>query len=397
MNDTIKLLEYNKGFINKIKSDPDGVFRYRCNHRLISGKTINGILHFVKGLCKQYQKTKILVEFDFGNVEFADKLTYIIFECICYTLIKDYQYSVRVILYPMNNIYADNVESSPLRILSEFGKENGQNFLKCFDFYLYQNHFRKVISRNKLANTNYLGSLLGELSSFFKFFNVKNECIEPIILMVTELAGNAHEHADSDCLIDIDVSQEYYKEHKSVRQEGTYYGINIVILNFSDVLLSSDMQKLLSTSSLNQLEPETNLVRYFKLKQALDYHRNYFNEKYTYEDFCSLAILQDQISGRPFSSVTPNAIAGGTGLTSLIKSVQDQCENNDCYVLSGAKSVYFNRDCLNYDKDKWLGFNLKSDFFNAIPDNNVITECFIYFPGTAYNLNFILRSEDDKK
>lgn len=81
-------------------------------------------------------------------------------------------------------------------------------------------------------------------------------------------------------------------------------------------------------------------------------------------------------------------------MTTLIKSLQEKSDSDNCYLLSGKRIVYFQKELLQYDDAEWLGFNKEKDFLSNIPDSIVAQECIVNFPGTAYNLNFILKRED---
>ena len=102
-----------------------------------------------------------------------------------------------------------------------------------------------------------------------------------------------------------------------------------------------------------------------------------------------LSAFQDRISGRPNEYLT-----GGTGLPALIKWLEAQADSDNCYVLSGRRKMQFIQSLLEYDSDHWVGMNRVHDFQHCIPDKNVFLPFPIYFPGTAYNLNFVMETED---
>lgn len=100
-----------------------------------------------------------------------------------------------------------------------------------------------------------------------------------------------------------------------------------------------------------------------------------------------MAVFQHRISGRQNEEMS-----GGTGLTLLIKSLESKSDSNFCYVLSGKRILGFKQKYLEYKND-WIGFNESNDFLNDIPDLKNITDCDIKFPGTAYNLHFIMEKK----
>lgn len=352
---------------------------------LFSGRTISEILCFINAIHNKYKKLPVPIVFSFDDIELADKLSYIIFECICYSLMNDYKHLVSIYWHPKNEIWTEGISSSPLKLLNTKNKESAIKFLTKFKLDIYQKHFRRVVSGTNKENTNYLGKLLQELDSFLKFFNIIEEYRDQISEVITELVGNACEHGDSDCLLDIDITDDHLKEIKNVPQDGFYYGINIAIVNFSDILLGDGIKEKIDTNNLIT-------DRYIELGKAYLFHKQHFSETYLYSDFCNISALQDKISGRP-----KHGLSGGTGLTKLIYSLQEKSDSNECYVLSGDRTILFIKDYLKYNEDSWLGFNKENNFLNGLPEKNITTDCDIFFPGTAYNLNFIMKREDEKK
>lgn len=116
---------------------------------------------------------------------------------------------------------------------------------------------------------------------------------------------------------------------------------------------------------------------------------DFFREGYGDDEFFMLSAFQDRISGRP-----NEYLIGGTGLPTLIKWLEVQADGNNCYVLSGRRKMQFIRSLLEYDADHWIGMNHEHDFQHCAPDKNVFSTFPIYFPGTAYNLNFVMETEN---
>lgn len=83
-------------------------------------------------------------------------------------------------------------------------------------------------------------------------------------------------------------------------------------------------------------------------------------------------------------------------MTKPIKSLEERSDTYRCYVISGNRAVNFYKEMLEYNENKWIGFNKEKDYISTIPGNNskgqeVITNSLIFMPGTAYNLNFVMR------
>ena len=300
-----KIFTSNKQSSSKLKIKK-GTIVFRSNDEYFSGKTISKIINFVNTVHKKYKNLNMPLEFSFGKVKIVDKLSYILFECICYSLMKDYNHRVYIYWKPEKDILTDGVFSSPLKLLNSGTEENLNKFLKSFKMEIYQHHFRRVINGEDKTDTNYLGNLLQELDTFLKYFSITEEYRDQISEVITELVGNACEHGNTDCLLDIDITNDHLKHVKNVPQEGSFYGINIAIVNFSDILLGDQIKNKIDGDRLT-------MDRYISLQEAYNYHKDYFSEDYVYDDFCNLSSLQDKISGR-----THHRESGGTGLTKLI-------------------------------------------------------------------------------
>ena len=166
-----------------------------------------------------------------------------------------------------------------------------------------------------------------------------------------------------------------------------YYGVNICVVNFSATLLSSQIQTKLCVNS--ELRDKSDSARYWRLREIYMHHRRFFREGYGDDEFFMLSAFQDRISGRP-----NEYLIGGTGLPTLIKWLEVQADGNNCYVLSGRRKMQFIRSLLEYDEDHWIGMNHEHDFQHCAPDKHVFSTFPIYFPGTAYNLNFVMETEN---
>ena len=115
-----------------------------------------------------------------------------------------------------------------------------------------------------------------------------------------------------------------------------YCGVNIVVLNFSDILLGNGVAKKIQyTISLKQADKVVN-QRYLDVLSAREYHSNYWDENYDESDFNVIASFQHKISCRLDRFST-----GGTGLTQLIRGLEDESDAYECYMLSGSRKVNF--------------------------------------------------------
>lgn len=387
MKNIEKLFEYN----TKENGVNVSLDRTVLNIRVIAeddtfftGLQIEQIIQIINAAHKKYGKLKFSINFFLGRVRFIDKLTYVFFECICYYLIEKCGHPVQVYMSVDIDIGTDGVVSSPLKLLNATKVENIRKYPSKFKFDIYGFHYRRVVNGVDKENTNYLGDLDKEISDFLKYFSIDDECRNEVGTVIAELVGNASEHARTECLIDIDVAPDYKRYDENGENDGNYYyGINIAVINFSDKLLGDDIR-----TNVIEAKNRNNNIRYNKVLEAYEYHSAEFGNNYTEEDFCNITTFQTKISGREDKYDT-----GGTGLTVLIRSLEKKSEKHKCYVISGKRCVNFFEQLLEYDKEGWIGFNDKNDYFKDTPEEDVVNDSLIYMPGTAYNFNFVMKGE----
>lgn len=378
------LIEYNKDIQSKIeiKLNPKlKVFEYKLNQTLFDGAVIREVLYFVNKLEEKYSNVKLPVYFNLGLIQVKDKLTYIIFECICDYLIRVKKRKVIVDFRTDNSIVTDGIASSPLKFLSISNKANEkfQLFSDKFKKEIYNSHYRKLVTTEEEEEDPYLLSkIMSDIDTFLKPFNVSEKNRHTTAEVITELVGNALEHTKTDCLIDLDVANDYIKEKES----GKFYGLNITIVNFSDQLLGQSISKKIKNKDiLNE--------RHLCLLDAFETHKKKFDSDYIEEDFYNIASFQHKITGR-----SKNETTGGTGLTKLIQRLEKQSDAYSCYMISGERALFFLHDYLFYNKDYWIGFNNTRDFLNDTPNENTFAPNNINMPGTAYNLHFVMKVEE---
>ncbi len=381
----IELLFRNNGSIGKNQIKLDGTvlnIYFKLENNLFSGIEINYLIKIINAFHKKYGNLKIRINIHIGKVIFIDKLAYVFFECVCYYLIEKYGHPVQIYMQEKRDIYTHGIISSPLILLNDTKQKSILKFPKHFRFDLYGYHFRKLVKCEKAEETNYLGELDEQIDRFLKPFGIDKTCRNEIALVIIELVGNACEHARSDCLLDIDIAPDYrkVKNNKEI-DDNYYYGINIAVINFSSKKIGSDIY-----SNVLQKSDEEMPERYGKVIEAYNNHLQMFNQDYKSEDFCNMTAFQKKISGRKEKFKT-----GGTGLPTLIKSLEDKSDTYRCYMISGDRCINFYSDLLEYDEDGFIGFNEEKDYINKIPKKGVVTDCLIHMPGTAFNLNFVMK------
>lgn len=355
---------------------------YQNRETVFNGKSIRNIMNFINTIKETKRNTVMPIVLLIGNVKIEDKLTYIMLEILCYYVASVLRRQIYVSINAKNQISTEGIDSSPLGLLGKIKKDNVHKFMEKFEKEIYMRHYRKVISREKLEDKSLISKLLTEISSYLSVFDVDKKTSMEIAGVITELVDNVSEHTDGDCLIDIDVTKEYFNVEK---KDGLYYGLNVVVLNFSECLLGDKIkQKIMNDDILND--------RHKKIKEAYSVHKSFFDgERYKEEDFFNVCSFQHHITGRCEFNDT-----GGTGLTKLISSLEKKSEANQCYMVTGERVIFFRENYLEYNSENWIGFNDENDFLGHKPLGSLIDTCHIYIPGTAYNLNFVMKKENIK-
>lgn len=348
------LIEKN---IKKIKKVPkysrNGVYNFDFTRfTAIGGLEISKILSEIGNVIKTYGKSCKVINITLGDFKFKDKLTYIIFECIVYSLMIDYRLVVNLYYIRLKyELSTCGLSSSLFRYMhdcSYSSKEYEKKFYKMFD----RNHFRKIYKSDIPEDSLELCILMSEIKSFLKYFSLNKLSINDIAGVVTELIDNAREHSLSDCLIDIDVSDVLIKED----DVNKYHCVNIAVVNFSDICIGDKIRKKFENKNYDDSH------RYNMVQWAYRNHLDYFNDRYCLDDFYNIVAFQDSISGRSYETDS-----GGTGLTGLIEILEQNAEDHYCYMLSGDKGIDFNLNYLGYNDEKWIGFNKTKDFINDVP------------------------------
>ncbi|WP_139990882.1 hypothetical protein [Paenibacillus paridis] len=376
-NDQFLLQKNGKKQIKKFKIY-NKLIVYKLNKSIFDEAVIKDIIGFVNAVEEKYHNIKLPIHFDLGLIEIRDKLTYIMFECVCNYLIETCKRKVIVTVNAKEHINTEGITSSPLLLLGTNQKDRFSKFIQKFKKEIYKSHYRRVIGTEENNDPYLLSRIMSDIDSFLKMFYVTKQHRDAITEVIIELAGNALEHTDADCLIDLDVTEPYEKKETT----GTFYGINITIINFSPKLLGySIAEKIKQKGILND--------RHLKLLDAYTMHKENFSSQYGEEDFYNIASFQHKISGR-----LANESTGGTGLTKLISRLEGYSDAYHCYVITGNRAVFFVRDYLSYNKDGWIGFNKGKDFLTQIPETELLSSSTINIPGTAYNLNFVMKKEE---
>lgn len=376
-NECLLLLNNGKLLTKKFKIN-DKMIEYKPNNPNFDGLVIKNIIQFVNVIEDRYSKVKLPIHFNLGNIEIEDKLTYIMFECVCNYLIETCKRKVFVTFNAKETINTEGIGSSPLLLLGTMQKDRFLRFSQKYKKEIYKSHYRRIIETKEDDDIYLLSKIMSDIDSFLKSFFITKQYRDAIAEVIVELAGNALEHTKTDCLIDLDVTEPYMKKETG----GSFYGVNITIINFSPKLLGHSIsEKIRQKKVLND--------RHLKLLDAYSIHKDNFCSYYGEEDFYNISSFQHKISGR-----LKNESTGGTGLTKLISRLEGYSDAYHCYVITGDRAVFFHHEYLSYNEDGWIGFNKENDFLTQIPVKEILGFSKINMPGTAYNLNFVMKKEE---
>ena len=353
-----------------------GCYPYQKIGNIFDLESLHDVLCFINKVIDKtpYNLPILLV---FRDVKGDVKLPIILLECIVYYILKIMRKSIVCLFKVKRSIYSNYLGISPVFKLNHLSSDLNKGFIKSFSFDLSMYHYRILLDKNALE-TDVLSKKYDDICYFLMNNYVSESVAEDIAEVAIELMGNASEHGESDCLLDINIDDSIINKNNDKK----YYCVNICILNFSKKLFYHDIKEKVTKMSDNLKKHP----RYKTLYSAYQYHSKHFNEGYCLENFLTIAAYQHRISGRHESTY----VGGGTGLTKLIKNLQTRSELYHCYMISGNRCLYFDKKYLDYDEDEWLGFNINKNFLNDLPVSSQFSKLNFYMPGTAYNLNFVI-------
>lgn len=364
-----RVLEKEKIIARKLELK-GGFFCYnmRIKNSIFTGEQIYEIINVVNFVRKKYRQ-KVPIVFNVGEIEFFDKLVYILLDSIDYYLNEVERHSVKIIFKARHTIWTEGIK------YTNMVKNKGEKSI--FKNHLNMYHYRKCIPYKGNGRDEYLSDILQELYCFLYNNDIEEGSCEKLSEAICELVGNASEHGNTECLIDIDITDNIYG--KKDDDSGIYYGLNVVVLNFSSTLFHEPLKaKINSDISLSE--------RYDCVLRAKNYHFSNLNDYYLENDFYTISSFQHRISG----SKKKNEV-GGTGLTSLLNSLEENSDTHLCYMLSGNRIMFFEKDKMKYDEEGFVSFNENDSYFSSIPDEKIFQTINTFLPGVAYNLNYAVK------
>lgn len=339
------------------------------------------VLRFIEFTNHMFVKLPIVIELK--NVSIDDKLCYVLLECVCQYLISERNMRISISFLGIEKgILIEGITSSPLQILSSKNTSiDRELYMKRFHMDVYKRHYRRLIRTDENDEGIAASKISSEIEMFLKNLHIEQEYIKDVTEVMGELIDNGLDHSDADCLIDVDVTSNHIKRGDP---NGIYYGVNIAILSLSNNLIGDKIKHFFNTIENN--------MWYDRLRIAYDKHMPFWDKDYIEDDFFAMAAFQNKITTRSMDSNT-----GGTGLTQLISVLESKSDAYNCYMVSGRRILRFQQELLKQDSCGWVGFNIEHDFVNYLPRKDSFCNSPLFFPGVAYNLNFILKKENDNE
>lgn len=350
-------------------------FLIEYHKNVITGTGMRDIIHLLHYTVVKYSALKYPIMLDIGETSFNDKLVYIVLECVIHIVMEKYHRKVYICYKVTDSIWTEGFKYSCLNNVND----GFDIFEKKFKYDLDRKHFRKVFTYQDYCDKKCLSKLMTDIRCFLKNNCINESSVDELTEVLIELVGNSGEHAKTDCLIDLDLTDDTYKS--TADDLDNYYGLNACVVNFSKELFYVPlMNKMKSSQEVNE--------RHIWVKKAKNNHERYFSDKYSEKDFYTISSFQDKISG----SIQKNK-TGGRGLTSLISSLGEKASDQLCYMASGNRALFFYADHMRFNKEEFIGFNKNNDYINSITEDGVIRDVDVYLPGTMYNLSYVIKKE----
>lgn len=335
---------------------------------------------------KKYSFLNLNILFDFGEIEFADKVTYIILDMMFYDLFLSTNFNIRVKMNLNTSAWHYGFKNTALKRSAEpSGRINKAQFLNEYKKKIATNEtgnlYRRYIERSTLENDySYPSKVITEINFVLKQNFNDVEWVNDVCEAIAEVIDNTNSHTDSDCLIDIDICPATNQvDDTDVKI------LNIVVANFSEERM---FDKIKSNITNKAYPNEDDLYR--DIYKAYKNHSCYFDKDYNEDDFFHITAFQNGVTSR-------NCISGnsGTGLTTLIRNIVGKTVDCYSYALSGKNILFFRDGYLNIHEGH-IGFNDENDYINFKPSNKVIEKSDVFVPGTIFQLSLVRKREYDE-
>lgn len=396
-------LIFNEEFIKPYRKEKKGKIIYIIRIDKLDAIDANDILfiqqnlNYINRFENSQNNKKIELKLDIEAICFRDKTVVLILEILLFSLMEniDIMFYLNIRLVEKNSIVHNFFRFSYLYIIN---RRFISSYTYCKDFvnYLGENyiisennimaaHFRKCFFVDVFKlDTDYLvyqQYLSNDIYSTLNGILNNKKILDETCSIVDELVDNILCHTSGFGLIDIGVVKV-----KSYKDEDEYLQFMINVINVSDNCLYTDIKNIYDE---NKELKNRDVIEY-----AYDCQKKCFNtENYTENLFFMVTAFQKGTTTRSFER------RGGTGLNKSIinfsKRSQNDIPENLSYVYSGNDILVFDSTILNSSKiGNLIAFNRNNDY-NSMPDKKCLSKSVFYFSGTAYNLMFVVKEDDN--
>lgn len=359
----------------------------------LSGNKLNGAflkktIGILKFLIRRYKFFELRIDIFLGEVIIADKAVWLLFEAIIYYTFKNSKFKIALYMNIEDDfIYNHTFFCSILyKSLIESNRRGRELILKDYYVEQYQkklhinnNWYRRFISREQFRLwRSSISPIYQDLYVFFNSLFEDDEWADELSELISELINNVDAHTESDCIVDIDVSEVQNKSSQEL-----YKKVAIVVMNLSENCIYDRVMNNIKTEYYEKED-----VLYEKIYRAEKEHKQFFDERYKEEAFYILAAFQNHVSSRKNNSTQ----GGGTGLallTEKIKNTLSKTKDDFSYVLSGDRMILFEKELLVKDEDGLTCFNSKGNFIERRPEDNILETSALVVPGTIFHLMLI--------
>lgn len=319
-------------------------------------------------------KFKIIIESEFIN----DEPTLMLFEAIIYYMISKYYLNLSYRFEIRMNVIGYELFKNSL--LYKYNNKNidRESYIKEYEknITIDNTHYRKRCI-NSLENKKgkFLSITMGDIEAFLKNLNINEEYAGDIAEVISEIIGNALEHSNGDCLVNINVLKNDEKKYKY---------IDIALLDIDEINYGTGIKNYIESNNYNEYNEKNKVVL-----EAYKIHKKYFDNKYDLEAFSIISAFQKYVTTRKESLYT-----GGTGLTKLIRALIDKSDAHYCYAISGNTMLKFIRKYLVLTDEGLIGFNENNNYKENIPSKESVIKTKYNINANIYNLQFIFKERE---
>lgn len=310
---------------------------------------------------------------------FSDEAVLIMLEIITYYIMKNNIGDLTYTFIVSNKYLGYEMFKNNMLFSYNTKRINSTAYVSAFEkkCIISSNHYRRIATNNEEnRNGPYLSILIGDISTFLKYYNVDKNYVNDLSEAIVEIVDNALNHSTSDCLLDIKVL-DY--------RPSSYMCLNVTVISIGDILINTEINKYIESTDKSKYSEKNEIIL-----TALQNHKKHFSSNYDIESFATVSAFQKYVTTRYKSKNS-----GGTGLTTLIKQLHEKASSDYCYVLSGNNIIKFVEGYLDLTETGLIGFNKSNDYINSIPSPEIVCKIEKKFNGVIYNLCFILDEKEN--